>query len=281
VAPKLERSLAQRLRWSAFFASLMVYLLAFCFLAAAVFLIVPRDVLAGWVAAGGTGEQEIVLALDDLEELVSLEYAERVLGLDWSSLAQEPIPKVVSLEAAVLAALMLLRAAADRSAMRRMASADGSNVRQWLLLGTAYLLLLEEGFQYLYSGLVSRQVTGDGSFRIVTLKNEVLLAPSVATKASVYRAISNFHWLYGAPERREPTSLITVVASQRLAQDWAMTFLRFPSLAGEQAIDPAQTTPLAPDAGPRKYWLWSGGQMVDLVGLEEAHWYGRFSAQRV
>ena len=281
VGPKLEHSLTQRLRWSAFLASLSAFVLAFAFLAAAVFLIVPRNVIAGWVSPGGTGAQEIVLAFDDLEELASLEYAERVLALDWPNLAQEPIPKVVFLEAAILAMLMLLRTATDRSLLRRMAGADATNVRQWLLLGTAYLLLVEEGFQYVYSGRVSRQVTGDGTLRVKSLQNEVLLAPSVATKASVYRAISSFHHLYGASERRGPTSLVSVFASRRLAYDWARTFLQFPSLAGEQVMDVVRMTPPEPDAGPRKYWLWSGGQMVDLASLEEAQWYGRFAAHRI
>jgi hypothetical protein len=281
VGPKLAHSLTQRLRWSAFLASLSAFALAFVFLAASVFLIVPRDVIAGWVSPGGTGAQEIVLAFDSLEELASLGYAERILALDWSSLGQEPIPKVAYLEAAILTALVLLRAATDRSMLRRMAGADATNVHRWLLLGTAYLLLLEEGFQYVYSGRVSRQVTGDGTLRIKTLPNEVLLAPSVATKASVYRAISNFHHLYGASERRGPTSLVTVFASRRLAYDWARTFLQFPSLAGEQVMDVARVAPPEPDAASRKYWLWSGGQMVDLASLEEAQWYGRFAAHRI
>lgn len=281
VGPKLAHSLTQRLRWSAFLASLSAFALAFVFLAASAFLIVPRDVIAGWVSPGGTGAQEIVLAFDSLEELASLGYAERILALDWSSLGQEPIPKVAYLEAAILTALVLLRTATDRSVLRRMAGADATNVHRWLLLGTAYLLLLEEGFQYVYSGRVSRQVTGDGTLRIKTLPNEVLLAPSVATKASVYRAISNFHHLYDASARPEPTSLITVFGSRRLAYDWARTFLQFPSLAGEQVMDVGRMVPREPDAGSRKYWLWSGGQMVDLMSLEEAQWYGRFAAHRI
>lgn len=280
VGPKLEHSLVQRLRWSAFFANLMAYLLAFFFLAAGIFLIIPRDVIAGWVAAGGTSEREIVLALDDLEELVSPEYVQRLLALDWPTLAQEPIPKVVFVEAVLLAVLMLLRAATDRSALRRMADTDESNVRRWLLLGTAYLLLLEEGFQYVYGGLVTRQVTGDGTFRTTTLPNEVLLAPSVTSKAAVYRAIGNFHQVYGPSKPRGTTPLMTVFANQGAARDWAMTFLRFPSLAGEQPLDPVQLLPPKPEDGPRKYWLWSGGQMVDLMSFEEAQWYGRFAAHR-
>jgi hypothetical protein len=279
VRPKLEHSLAQQLRWGAFVASVMAFLLAFFFLAAAVFLIVPRDVIAGWVSAGGTGEHEIVLAVDGLEQLLSLDFVNQLLDLDWPSVSQEPIPKVAFLEAAVLAALMLLRASTDRSALGRMADADASSVRRRLLRGTAYLLLLEEGFQYLYSGLATRQVTDAGTIRTTTVQNEVLLVPSVATKAGTYQAISNFHRLYESPEPRTPTTFVTVFASHRLAHEWATRFVRFPSLAQDQPVDLAQMASFEPDVGPRKYWIWSGGQVVDLESLEEAQWYGRFTAR--
>lgn len=279
VRPRLEHALAQQLRWGALVASAMAFLLAFFFLAAAVFLIVPRDVIASWVSAGGTGGHEIALAFDGLEQLLSLEFVNQVLELDWPSVSQEPIPKVAFLEAAVVAALMLLRASTDRSALSRMADADASNVRRRLLRGTAYLLLLEEGFQYLYSGLATRQITGDGTIRTTTVQNEVLLAPSVATKAGTYQAISNFHRLYKSPEQRAPVTIVTVFASHRLAHEWATRFLRFPSVAQDQPIDLAQMASFEPDVGPRKFWIWSGGQVVDLESLEEAQWYGRFMAR--
>jgi hypothetical protein len=274
----LEITLIQRLRWGAFLASVLAFLLAFAFLATAVFLIVPREVMANWVSPDQADAGVMVLAFGDFEELLSLEFAERVLGLDWSGLDQEPLPKVVFLEAAILASLMLFRTAADRSALKLLAGAEPENIRHWLLLGTAYLTLLEREFQYLYHGLATRQVTGGAASSTVKMRNVILLAPSVPTKAGAYRAITGFFQTHGPPELRSPTDLVAVFASSRSAQEWAGRFLRSASPAVEGRQDPALQVFSAPDEGPGKFWIWSEDQLIDLTSFEEAQVYGRFVA---
>ena len=80
-AAALERALIQRLRWSTFLSSVLAFLLAFAFLATAVFLIVPREVIVGWVTADRADAGEIVLAFGDLDELLSLALARRGHGV--------------------------------------------------------------------------------------------------------------------------------------------------------------------------------------------------------
>jgi hypothetical protein len=273
---ELEITLIQRLRWSAFLSSLLAFLLASAFLATAVFLIVPREVMANWVSPDQADAGAIVLAFGDFEELLSLEFAERVLGLDWSGLDQEPLPKVIFLEAAVLASLMLFRTATDRSALKFLSGAEPANIQRWLLLGTAYLVLLEREFQYLYHGLATRQVTGAATSSTVKMRNVILLAPSVSTKAGAYRAITSFFQTYGPPEWSSSSDLVAVFANSRSAQEWAARFLRSASPAVEGRQGPAQQVFSVPDEGPGKFWIWSEEQLIDLASFEEAQVYGRF-----
>ncbi|MGD9145416.1 MAG: hypothetical protein PVI80_07640, partial [Anaerolineae bacterium] len=273
---ELEFTLIQRLRWSAFLSSLLVFFLTFTFLAAAVFLIVPREVMANWVSPDQADAGAIVLAFGDFDELLSLEFVERILDLDWSGLDQEPLPKVVFLEAAVLASLMLFRTAADRSALRFLSGAEPTNLQCWLLLGTAYLVLLEREFQYLYHGLATRQVTGVAASSTVKMRNVVLLAPSVSTKVGAYRAVTGFFRTYGPPEWSSSSDLVAVFAKSGSGQEWATSFLRSTYPAVEDHQDPAHPILSEPDEGPGKFWIWSEDQLVDLTSFAEAQVYGRF-----
>jgi len=272
----LEQALIRRLRWSAFLSSVLAFLLAFAFLATAVFLIVPREVIAQWASLDEADAGGIVLAFGDFEELLSLEFAERVLGLDWPGLDQEPLPKVVFLEAAVLAALMLFRTAADRSALKFLAKAEPANLRRRLMLGIAYLILLEGEFQYLARGLATRQVSSGAASSTVKMRNVVLLAPSVPTKAGAYRAITDFYQTYKPAEWKSSTDLVAVFASSAAAQEWASRFLRSVSPAVARHHDPAVRVLATPDEGPGKFWIWSEEQLIDLTSFEEAQIYGRF-----
>ncbi len=272
----LEQALTQQLRWSAFLSSGLAFLLAFAFLATALFLIVPREVIAQWAALDEADAGVIVLAFGDFEELLSLEFAERVLGLDWPGLDQEPLPKVVVLEAAVLASLMLFRTAADRSALKFLAEAEPTNIRRWLMLGTAYLILLEGEFQYLARGLATRQVSGGAASSTVKARNVILLAPSIPTKAGAYRAITDFYQTYQPTEWKSSTDLVAVFASSAAAQEWARRYLRSVSPAIARPQDLAVRDISTLDEGPGKFWIWSEEQLIDLTSFEEAQVYGRF-----
>lgn len=277
-AAALESALSQRLRWSAFLSSVLVFLLAFAFLATAIFLIVPRDVLTNWVSADRADASEIVMAFGDFDELLSLDFVERILGLDWPGLDQEPLPKVVFLEATILAFLMLFRTAADRSALKLLAGSDPESVRRLLLMGTAYLTLLEREFQYLYHGLATRQVSGGTASSRVKMRNVILLAPSVSTKVGAYRAFTDFFRTYNPPEWGSSTDLVAVFATPRSAEEWASRFLRSVSPSLEDRQDPVLQLFSEPEEGPGKFWIWSEEQLIDLTSFEEAQVYGRFVA---
>jgi hypothetical protein len=257
----------------------MVFVLAWFFLAASAFLIIPRDVMIEWASAGQTTESTIFFAFGDLEELISDEFLGQLVEVDWSDLAQEPLPKIAFLEATIIVSLSLLQTAADRSALKRIADMDPWNAYRWLLLGTAYLILLEDEFQYLYGGFATRQLTGKRAFRVVTMRNDVLLAPSVATKASVYRAFSAFLQVYAPQEWKSSPHIVCIFGSPFSAQEWALRFLRFSSLTMERPTDLDHRIPPEPGTQPAKFWLWSGNQLLALTSLEEAQWYGRFVAR--
>jgi hypothetical protein len=273
VRPTLEGALTQRVCWGGFLTSLSAFLFAFFFFAIAVLLIVPREVMVDWVSTGQPVEREITLAFDDFGELSNEEFLDRLFGVDGPDLAKEPLPKVAFLEAAVLASLLLFRAASDRSALRSMANATPLNVARWLTLGTAYLALLEKEFQVLYSGLATRQLAVGQRFRAVTLRNEVLLAPFAEKKAGVYRLISDFLRLYGSTEWRYSPHLLSVTANYRLARLWALEFLQFSPYLMERPGDLDQAAPTQPEPVSGRFWLWSGQEVVDLTSLDEARWY--------
>jgi len=277
VGPTLERTLIQRVRWSTFLASASTFVMTFLFLVIAVFLIVPREVIANWVFPAPAGETEIMLAFDHFGELFTRDFAGRLLGLDWSKLAQEPVPKLVFLEAAVLVSFMLFRAATDRTVLKIMANADRAALQRSFLLATAYLTLLEQEFQHLYSGFVNRRLTRHGTSKMLTLQNQVLLAPSAMARGSAYRIISSFAKLYGPPNGKLGAELLAIFPHDRTAHDWTALFVTsvWPALAAEKPRELDPRAYAAPGAIPEKFWIWSDDQLIDLSSLEEAQWYGR------
>jgi len=265
--------LTQRVRWNLFLTSSSAFLLAFVFLTMAIYLIVPRQVVIDWVSTGQTSAREVALAFDDLQEFDDLRFIDRLLGLKWSDVAQEPLPKVIFLETAILVLLSLFRSAVDRTILKRLAGMEPAKLRRWLLLGTAYMTLSEREFQPLYSGLVTREWGRDGDFRTMTLRNEVLLAPPEKKKVGAYRAISGFLQIYEPQARNGSSTMVALFGSCRVAQEWTVRFLQFPTGGEERPSVSDQKVPVEPDAAARRFWIWSGGQVLDLTSFEEAQQY--------
>jgi hypothetical protein len=282
VGPTLEKILIRRVRRSTFLASASIFVVCLIFLMLAVFLIVPREVLANWVFPIPANEAEIILAFDHFGELFRTDFAIRLLGLDWASFAREPVPKLAFLEAALLVSFLLFRAATDRTALKMMAQADRAAMQRSFLLASAYLTLVEQGFQHLYTGFVSRRLTRNGAAKTLTLQNEVLLAPSAVARGSAYRIISSFAQLYGPLGGQIDAQLLAVFPHDRTAHEWTATFVTAvrPALAPEKPSDLDPRAYAAPGAIPEKFWIWSDDQLVDLSSFEEAQWYGRFVPQQ-
>jgi hypothetical protein len=274
----LQRATTHGLRWSGFVGSLLACLLAFLFIVFSMVLIVPRGVMERWVFPGQLGEEKIFLAFEDLEELTDEAFLDQLLQVDATDLAQEPLPKIAFLEATVIASLVLLRTVTSPSTLRSLADLEPWSVQRRIQLGAAYLILLENDFQYLRRGFATRQLASERGPKIVTLKNEILLAPSVATKASVYRALTDYLQVYGPMEGNSTPHIVTVFADYQVAQKWSARFLRSVSPALEQVADFELQTAPTPDSTPTRFWLWSGEQLVALTSLQEAQWYGRFVA---
>jgi hypothetical protein len=279
VGVHLEPALAQRSRWTVFLAGLSTFLLAMGFIVLSVFLIVPRDVLVEWVAVGQTEEPQIVLAVDELQELFTKEYADRLLALHGTEVAQDPLLKVAFLEAAVVMATLLLLTALDHSKLPLMAELESHELRWRLALGTAYLTLLENEYQFLTSGFVTRRLTGKRAPRSFPLWNEVLLVPSVRTRVGAYRAVCEFLRAYGWHECQTPPCMISMFGSYPVAREWAIQFLA-PSSAAEGTLSDLDGSvwPAANSASER-CWIWTGEQLVVLNSLQEARRYGRFVAR--
>jgi len=265
-------ALTRQLRWGTWGASLTAFLVIFAFLAASAFLVLPREVMQRWVAAGQPGEPELALAFDEFGDLLRPKFWGDLLALDWPDLAREPLPKVAFLEASVLVALFLFRTVAERSALRSLADPKPGGLHWRLGLGLAYLILLERDFQYLYSGLADRQLADSPPSRPIGLRNDVLLAPSVRIKAGVYRAISGYLGTYGPFEPEGRPHTLAIFGGERYAREWALRFLRFLS-------PPLKSLPAPERVEPERFWFWSGDELVSFSSLEEAQWYGRFVAQ--
>ena len=173
------------------------------------------------------------------------------------------------LEASVIVAFLLFRTVAERSTLRSLVDPEPLKLRQRLGLGLAYLILLEDDFQYLGRGVATRQLAASPRPRLVTMRNDVLLAPSATMKAGVYRAVSGYLRTYGQPEKREAADTIAVFAGDRYAQEWALRFLRWRSFPQNGSWPQGRVE-------PEKFWIWSGEQLAAFSSLEEAQWYGRF-----
>jgi len=279
VRSELEKTLALRIRWNMLWTSLSVILLVFGFVVASVFLILPRHIMARWVAPDGTAPKTIVLVFDDVEELINGEFLDRFSNARLTGLAQDPLPKVAFLEATIIVSLLLVQTAVNRKALRAMTGLSAKSLQRRIRLGTAYLVFLESEFQYLYSGFVTRQMAGAKKYRLVTMRNEIMLAPSVASKVDVYRAISDYLHTYSSQERTYSPKMLSLFDSYSFAQAWTARFVHLSASDEEVNGTHASEGVGARSSEVQKYWMWSGQQLVALTSLEEAERYGRFVAR--
>lgn len=270
----LEAALARRYRWTSLFASSSTLVLAALLIAMSAFLLIPRDVMARWASTGEAQEAEIVLALDDLRDLFAREYWSRFQELDGSDLAAEPVLKVAFLEAIVIISLFMF----ETSAGPLMAELDPAELRRWLTLGTTYLALLEGEFQYLYSGFITRSLTGAVAFSTVSMRNEVLLVPSAKRKVGVYRGVCDFLQVYKVPEWAVAPYVITVFENYHVAQEWALRFLRFSTEVRDGPYDLDRAGSQGPEIAPERCWIWYGHRLIALSSFAEARRYARFVA---
>lgn len=274
VGQQLTAALARRQRQNVLSCSLLAIILAACMITVSTFLLIPRDVIARWVSAGQTADSGVVLAVNRLAELGSGEFWNQALGPDGVDLGQEPLPKLAFLEAVIIMSLIMFEA----SSSHLRADLDPSAVRRWLALGTTYLILLENEFQHLYSGFLTRQLTGAGALRHASIQNDVLLIPAVGRKAPIYRAIADYLQIYGLPEEDEFPFAITLFDNLHSAQEWALRFLRFTPAVMARPPDLDRRDFWEPEAGPVCYWIWSDNELVMLSSFEEARWYARLVA---
>ncbi len=274
VGTTLEAALLRRYRRTDLFTSTLTLVLAALLIAMSVFLIVPRDVMGRWTTSGQAEELDLVLALDDLGDLFSGEFWDRILDRDWSDLAQEPLAKVAFLEAVVIVSLFMLETASGRL----VAELDPGEMHRWLALGTTYLILLERKFQYMYSGFITRQLMGAKALRSVSMQNEVLLVPFAKRKVSVYKGICDFLDVYELPGWGSSPFVIAIFESYSSAQEWALKFLRFSSPMMRRPYDLERKVSSEPDALPERCWIWTGNRLVALSSFEEARRYARFVA---
>jgi hypothetical protein len=274
----LEASLERRTCWATLFASVSVLVCAVLVISMSAFLLIPRDVMTRWASTGQAGEKELVLAVDDLAEVFTPDYWRRIADSDWRDLAQEPLPKLAFLEAVILVSLFMFETGSGQLATEL----EPAELRRWLALGIAYLTQLESEFQYLYSGFITRKLTGRRTFRAISMKNEVLLVPFAGRRAGVYRSVCDFLQVYEAPGWSAPPFVITVFGDYDLARKWALRFLRFSSLVSGRPRDLDRPAPARPEPArrslPERCWIWSGNRLVALSSFEEARRYARFVA---
>ena len=279
VSSRLRALLTRRLRRSAFWASLFTFALSAGIVAASVSLLLPRYMVTDWTSGPQASEVQITLVVDRLAEVYDGTLKARLQTAGWSGVVQDPLLKITYLQAAIIASLLLVQTASSRRKLRAMAELDRWDLYRWLTLGTAYLILLENEFQYLYHGSVTRRLAGKYLNTTFRMRNDVLYAPSAGTKADAYRTICQFLEIYGHAEWETSPYVIALFGAYRSAREWAVEFLRFPPLSAENVHDFGLEKPSAADGGDKNYWLWSGDQLITFSSLEEARWFGRFVGQ--
>jgi hypothetical protein len=275
VGSKLERSLTGHSRWTGFLLSLSTFALVTLMIVVSVFVIVPREAMTDWATAGQDQQQDILLAVENLEDLLGDEFQSRLQAADWADWAQEPLLKLAFFEGVIVASLILLQTAVWHPRATLVSSLHTATLDNWLTLGTAYLILLENKFQYLYCGFITRELSGAARPKRLSLPNQVLFVPSVTSKARIYDAICDFLGVYELPECDTTSCAIAVFHSHRTARRWARAFFRGEPLEIEQMrnVEPL----LVPrwDREEACCWLWLGGPLVPLSNLEEARRYAR------
>jgi hypothetical protein len=274
VGQQLLATLVQRYQWNAWISSSLTLILVALFIALSAFLLVPREVMIRWMSTGTAGELGPVLALDSLTGSGAEAFWKRLSELDAATLADEPLPKLAFLEALIIVSLIMF----ETSSGQLKADLDPSHVRRWLTLGTTYLALLENEFQYLYGGFITRRLAGVGTLRFVSIRNDILLVPSAQRRLGVFKAIADFLRVYELPEWSAYPSAIAIFDSYPVAQKWALKFLRFSPLVMDRPHDLEQAAFWEADTVPERYWIWSGNRLILLSSLEEARWYARLVA---
>jgi hypothetical protein len=271
VGQRLTSTLTRRYRRNVWISSSMALVLVALLISVSVFLIVPRDVLTRSISTGSVGQPDLLLAVDDFAELGALGFWQRLLELDTAALASEPLPKLAFLEAVIIVSLIMFETALDQL----RADLQPAELRRWLTIGTTYLAVLENGFQYLYSGFLTRKLAGVDSLHIVSIRNDVLLVPSAERRVSVFKAICGFLKVYEPLEWNGYPSAITILDSYPLAREWALRFLRFSPLLMDRPQDLKRASFWERDTDIERYWIWSGNRLMTLSSLEEARWYAR------
>ncbi|MGC9335565.1 MAG: hypothetical protein ACP5JJ_15550 [Anaerolineae bacterium] len=278
VGSMLDASLTGFSRWAGLLLSGATFVLVTLVTIASVFLIMPREVMARWTFPGEAPQEELLLAVNDLEELLDEEFQVRLLQADPTDWAREPLLKVAFFEAVVVTSLILLQTAIWHPRATLASSLATSSMNNWLTLGTAYLLLLENQFQYLYNGFISQRRTGSGLASTLSLENHVLFVPSATSRARIYESICEFLRTYELPECNATSCAIAVFDNHQTARRWAKIFFRADPLEMERMRDSELFLAAPQTTAEGNCWIWWGGPLVGLSSLEEARRYGRLVA---
>jgi hypothetical protein len=281
---RLTSVFTRRLRRSAFWASILALVLSAVIVATSLSLLLTRHMVTDWVSGPQEHEVQITLVVDHLAELYSGTLSARLRKAGWSGVVQDPLFRIAFLQATIIASLLLVQTATSRRKLKSMVGFERWDLYRWLTLGTAYLILLENEFQYLYHGTVTRRLSGKFLNTTLRMRNDVLHAPSADSKVDAYRTICHFLEIYGHAEWESSPYVIALFGAYRSAREWTAEFLRFPPRATENVQDQGLTDyglqePGTRDEGDRQYWIWSGDQLIAFSSLQEARWFGRFVSQ--
>jgi hypothetical protein len=274
VARPLTAMLARRYQRHVLISSVLAAILVAFFISLSAFLIIPRDVVTRRMSAEPTGDVAPVPAADGL--------AAPGIDASWLSLlaageldlVTDPLPKLAFLEALVIVALIMF----ETSAGQLEADLAPAELHRWLVLGTTYLALLENEFQYLYGGFMTRRLAGTSVPRFVSMRNDVLLAPSARQRLAVFKAICDFFRVHGFVEDEFRPSALAIFDDCALAQEWASKFLRFSPLVMDRPYDLDRCLFQDTSAIPGRYWIWASNRLVRLSDFDEARWYARLVA---
>jgi hypothetical protein len=247
-------------------------------------LLLPRHMVADW-ASGLLGvEVQVTLVTAHLAEIYNGTFAAQLRTAGWSGIAQDPLLKIAFLQAVIIASLLLIQTATSRKKLKALAGFEPWDLYRWQTLGTAYLILLENEFQYLYHGTTVRELSGQYRSTKLRMRNDVLFAPSAGTKVDAYRTICHFLEIYGHAEWETSPYVIALFGAYHSAREWASEFLHLSPNARKNAVDHGLEDygleePVAAAKGDDPYWVWSGDQLIPFTSLEEARWFGRFVRQ--
>ncbi len=291
VSFRLTSVFTRRLRHSAFWASILTFVLSAVIIATSLSLLLPRYMVADWASGPQAAEVQLTLVVDHLSEIYNGTFTARLQTAGWSGVAQDPLFKIAFLQAAIIASLLLVQTATSTRKLRTMVGFERWDLYCWLTLGIAYLILLENEFQYLYNGSLTRRLSGKYLNTTLRMRNDVLLAPSAGTKVDAYRTICQFLEIYGHAEWETSPYVIALFGAYHAAREWAAEFLHFPPRAKDSVPDHGLTDHGLEDYGleepagagadeeDQQYWIWSGDQLITFTSLEEARWFGRFVSQ--